>query len=236
MKTIAAIALLLASAGGAGAQTVHVFEGGKLAPIDCKQLSARIGSAASRTTCYEPRSGPKLRCEEVGSEQAAAFCERIGRDGGGGGVASRLAALGNDLTTGFTRPGGRRAGEDACPPGLPEGELLAGDDTLLFAAPEATDLQLADERGAAAGGGGAQVSAASESLRGRHWQLRGRQGGRGFVCKFTVLSAAEARPLVQQLQSMPAGSRAGLLERAAFYRANSFWYEYWKTIDALRRP
>lgn len=236
MRRLAAFAITLAMVGAAGAQSVSVFENGRLAPIDCTQLAARIGSAPSRTTCYEPRTGPKMRCEEVGSEQVKAFCERVARDGGGGGVGSRIAALGNDLTTGFTRPGGRRAGEDACPPGLPEGELLLAGDTLVLAAVEASDLALFDDRGAKVSGGAVPLSVKSEALRGRSWSLRGRASGLAFTCKFAVLSAAEARPLIQQLQVMQAAGPAGLLEQAAFYRANTFWYEYWKTIDALRRP
>jgi len=235
MRPLAVCVVVLLGFGPAvGAQTVQSFEGGRLVPVECGNLSARVGQLHSITVCYEPRSGPRFRCEDVTAEQSVRLCEKVRREGGGGGVTGRLSALAQDLGSGFTRPGGRRAGTDTCPAGMPEGDVLADMQSLQFTSTGVDELTLADERGRLISKG-EQVQVESAPLRGAAWELRGRSSGRTFVCRFSVLSAAEAQALLQEVRVMPSDTRAGLLERAEFFRRQSLWYEYWKTIDALRR-
>lgn len=117
---------------------------------------------------------------------------------------------------------------------MPEGDVLADTQSLQFTAIRVDELSLADERGRLVAKG-VQVQVESAPLRGAAWELRGQSAGRPFVCRFSVLSAADAQPLLQEVSVMPSDTRAGLLERAEFFRRQSLWYEYWRTIEALRR-
>ena len=241
----ACLALALAS-GQALAQPVQLFEkGAGLRDIECPTLKDQFTGAPSRTACFPPRTGVALRCVEVRPESVGEFCRQVQAHLDKGGL-DRVAAIGVDITRGFTRAGGRRADQESCPFGLPQDELLlpAGRlriDPGAISASELLGITLIEEgRGgapaasfASVGKDGATLEA--EALRGRKWVLRGRAGSSAFACRFSVISAAEAQGLVDQFKSLQQNGAAGQLEQAAFFRSNQFWYEYWRVIDSLRR-
>ncbi|MCA3219022.1 MAG: hypothetical protein ING59_10805 [Burkholderiales bacterium] len=246
MKPFWIVPLLLAVAS-AQAQEAYWFErGGASRAIDCASMKGPLAGGKTETLCYAPRSGLPLRCADLTAESLDEFCRQAQADSNAA-ASDRVAAIGRDVASGTSRGGGRRATQERCLPGLPEGFLLLPTDQLRLdptasAVAQLVEVVIAEEGGSQAiaasipsvGAGGTVIDA--NDLRGRAWVLRGRADGTPFLCKIRVIDAAEARTLKAHFQPLQRPGRAALLEQAAFFRSNRLTYEYWRAVESARNP
>lgn len=246
-----ALILALGTALGAGAAlaqpAVAVFDParGFEREVPCPQARALFRGDAVRTVCYGAGTGLGLRCADVPLTNLDAFCQQVAAETGKG-AFSRLLALGRDILQGTERTGGRRAGQETCPTGLPEGELLLPDGQLVLdaravgAGPLSAVALTEVARGArpafsAAMIGPETVALDAAALRGRAWSLTGRGTQGAFECRFSVIAAADADNFIAEYRSLTPAGTAALLERAAFFRQHDFPFEYWRAVDAIKR-
>lgn len=238
----------LIGAGPALAQpAVAVFDPAKgfEKDVPCAQARALFRGDSVRTVCYGAGTGLGLRCTDVPLANFDAFCQQMTAETGKSAI-SRLLALGRDILQGTERTGGRRAGQETCPTGLPEGELLLPEGQLVLDPRAAGAEQLSAvalteaARGArpafsAAAVGPAPVALDAAALRGRAWSLTGRGAQGAFECRFSVIASADADKFIAEYRSLTPAGTAALLERAAFFRQHDFPFEYWRVVDAIKR-
>lgn len=238
---------LLLAAASSQAQEAYWFErGGASRAIDCASMKGPLAGGKTETLCYAPRFGLPLRCADLTAESLDEFCRQAQVDSNAA-AADRVAAIGRDVSGGTFRGRGRRATQERCVPGLPDGYLLLPADQLRLDPTAATvaqldDVVIAEEGGSRAiaasipsvGVGGTVIDA--NGLRGRAWVLSGRADGTPFLCKIRVVDAAEASGLKERFQPLQRPGRAAALEQAAFFRSYRLTYEYWRAVESARNP
>lgn len=223
-----------------GATSLLVFDAGSVTGkvIRCEDAEKLLkGRPEPYTACSSARIADPVRCAQHTLQSLTALCASLeGKQEEA--VGGQLAAVARDAAAGLSETGGRGATVDRCLPGLPQGDLLlpAGQLAVESRGAPLQGVTVAEDRaGAPAGQPLAGATLNADTLRGHNWILRGRAGNRDFICKFTVLSAADAQPLLAEYRGLNAAGTASAPERAFFFRRNDFTYEYWRALDTMRQ-